>query len=845
MPVSGFDPNFKPRFLPEIVAVPFQGGVVVDGTSRLQIFEGKASEGLLPTLIKLMDGSRTVKELAVAIPGVRAEAISKAISLLVRCGLLTDGRSPTNEEDPILNLDTLSFFRRCLHARHAPVSSELAYENLRTAEVAVVESSSVGHHSEILRSALAKAGMTRISSLGRQSLSDWGQQVLGSSPRPLLVSLSLGREDCAWHAELDDWCAKHQLRWLRSALDRSRNLADLGPLFDGKINPCFRCFAAMHGNPEYLEDSHRDILRTDLFSWSGLLASEIIYLVSGLGPLATGAEFQRYDLSRWTARSLRWARIPRCPRCRPLTAEGKSNDTPSPQCVDTAVVFEDYVGIQSLALSAQKGAIDPQAYRTLALPTNQMSHCKQIRLGREVPKIERSILYHLDKDAVGSGEPIKIDELGTLLLLTGGIRRLPREGTSPRWAATAGNLGSVELFIVAHRVQGLTAGFYRYQPGEHALAHFQRSSGGISTEEFIRRAIPNESVSPPQVLVVFVGAYSRVAQKYDEFAYRLINLDAGAALSQLDLAARTFDISCHIANRWADDLAEEQLNLDPGEHCTGIVRLCRNGIEHIQEDYPPESRLTVATGTFSKAPRAFSEKSVRQVMEILHHESRVLESEVAVSPSAVPAALINNNDSNVGSPLTDLPSPARGGRLLGDILACRKSIRQYTPEPVSLEQMSTMLNCAYEADRTHWPTEHVAGLSLTFLILAFRVAGLERGVYTYEPQRHGVYFSKAAPSSKNASALFVQSEFADAPLVLWIAGNLGAAVARNGGFGHRQLLLRAGAAAHRLWMAAMATGLSGCIVAGVVPGAAREQLGLDGYKQASLLALAVGAAGLT
>lgn len=90
----------------------------------------------------------------------------------------------------------------------------------------------------------------------------------------------------------------------------------------------------------------------------------------------------------------------------------------------------------------------------------------------------------------------------------------------------------------------------------------------------------------------------------------------------------------------------------------------------------------------------------------------------------------------------------------------------------------------------------------------------------------------------------MQSEFAKAPLVVWITGNLAAAAARHGGFGHRQLLMRAGMAAHRLWMAGMATGLSGCIVAGVVPGAARRQLELDGYRKASLIALAAGASGL-
>jgi nitroreductase len=88
--------------------------------------------------------------------------------------------------------------------------------------------------------------------------------------------------------------------------------------------------------------------------------------------------------------------------------------------------------------------------------------------------------------------------------------------------------------------------------------------------------------------------------------------------------------------------------------------------------------------------------------------------------------------------------------------------------------------------------------------------------------------------------LFVQPEFASAPVIIWIAGNLAAACARLGALGHRLLLLRAGLAGHRLWTAALAMGLSGGITAGVVSGAAREQFGLDGYRQVSLLAFATG-----
>jgi nitroreductase len=129
---------------------------------------------------------------------------------------------------------------------------------------------------------------------------------------------------------------------------------------------------------------------------------------------------------------------------------------------------------------------------------------------------------------------------------------------------------------------------------------------------------------------------------------------------------------------------------------------------------------------------------------------------------------------------------------------------------------------------------------LTFYVLAWRLARFTPGVYAYNAGSHGLQFVAPARSVHDSMDLFVQPEFASAPVIIWITGNLAAACARLGALGHRLLLLRAGFAGHRLWTAASAMGLSGGITAGVVSGAAREQFGLDGYQRASLLAFASG-----
>jgi SagB-type dehydrogenase family enzyme len=423
--------------------------------------------------------------------------------------------------------------------------------------------------------------------------------------------------------------------------------------------------------------------------------------------------------------------------------------------------------------------------------------------------------------------------------MTGGARNSRSTGTVKRWAATAGNLGSVELYLAVRSVEGLAPGFYYYRPFEHSLARFERRYGALPIEEFMHRTLPPRAGSLPEALVLFTGAFHRIARKYGSFGYRLITLDAGAAISQLHVVGRTLNIKSQTAARWADDLIEEQLNLEPfEEQSTGVVALSRREELYAEAQGIPPNSPHGLPGS-SKETGYFFERSVEQVLKELYWGSRMSESELRFA-SFEPSGTAASADEQL--PLVSLPHPSLGGRSVGEVLLGRESVRQFAHLPVSKQQLSTMLYWAHQGDVEDWPEQHAQGHTLTFLLLADRVEGLAPGTYRYkfDPENPALQFVGPLCSPKERMELFVQSEFAAAPLFIWIAGNLLAACDRQGAFGHRQLLLRAGAAGHRLWMGASAMGVSGCLVAGLVPGVARRQLHLDGYLQASLFGFAAG-----
>lgn len=226
-------------------------------------------------------------------------------------------------------------------------------------------------------------------------------------------------------------------------------------------------------------------------------------------------------------------------------------------------------------------------------------------------------------------------------------------------------------------------------------------------------------------------------------------------------------------------------------------------------------------------------------MTRLYRESRRGALSQSPAPADVPSHLRLAHVDN-GAIRIALPAPLAASHGLQRSLNARASVRTFGEGAIDLAQLATILRVAIDGDRIDWPGEAEAGVDLQLTVVAWRVDGLEPGVWRYEPGTHALARVGRAPRADEASALTLQLEFTTAPALIFITGSLAAACARHGSWGHRQLLLRGGAAGERLWIAALGIGLTGSVFAGFLPRAAREFAGIDGYLQASLLAFAVG-----
>ena len=461
------DPQFRlparPRLADGLVIVPLADGLLVEGAAERQVLRGRAATTLLPGLLALLDGSRTVAEAAAELD-VAPRAAGEACALLYACGLLDEGA------DAPATGELATFVRRHVDTTRVNRSAEEALARIAATRVAVVAAPGV----PVPAAELERSGFG----------------VVDVADADLVVALGLGGAELA---ALDDACAARGIPWLRSAA-HARTI-ELGPYFDRRHMACYRCFAATHGAEPAGPAPTRSAL------WAGLLATELVHLAGRICQAPTTRGLVRLD-----GDDARIAIVPRTPGC--------------PHCAPPPVPLDPRPPLALAHAYEQAVALPP---RELLSPKDHQHHYKpaNLALQHESKRHPGARHWPLPADRAPGGAflgaapaagALDAATLSGLLRRAGGLRQdaRPIPGKVQRWAPTGGNLGSVQLHVLLPAGLGeLPPGAYFYAAPEHALAAVR----------------PELDIDPDEALIVLSAAYARVRRKYGDFALRVVHLD--------------------------------------------------------------------------------------------------------------------------------------------------------------------------------------------------------------------------------------------------------------------------------------------------------------------------------
>lgn len=199
-------------------------------------------------------------------------------------------------------------------------------------------------------------------------------------------------------------------------------------------------------------------------------------------------------------------------------------------------------------------------------------------------------------------------------------------------------------------------------------------------------------------------------------------------------------------------------------------------------------------------------------------------------------------------PLPPLPPP--GGPPLEEVLARRRSVREYAARPVTLEELSRLLHDATgitdRRDPTWW-FRSVPSSGALYPIevypVIFNVAGVAPGVYHYDVQHHRLALVRAGDFRREVFTAAVSQEMIlHTGLVLVLTGLFARVHWKYVDRSYRYLLLEAGHLGQNVYLAATALGLAPCGIGAFLDDDLNRLLEIDGREEATVYLLAVGPA---
>ena len=216
---------------------------------------------------------------------------------------------------------------------------------------------------------------------------------------------------------------------------------------------------------------------------------------------------------------------------------------------------------------------------------------------------------------------------------------------------------------------------------------------------------------------------------------------------------------------------------------------------------------------------------------------------LALMAASVPAARGGPEEAPMS--IIALPPPHIEGRLsVETALARRRSVRDFTAQPLRLEQLGQILWAAQGITGRRWPmrTSPSAGglYPLEVFVVAGRVDGLEAGIYRYRPAGHGLVHIKGGDHRRAlARAALGQGWIGQAPFTVVIAGVVARTAAKYGQRAERYMHMEAGHAAQNVYLQAQSEGLGTTAVGAFQDSAVHALVGLAA-DEAPLYLLPVG-----
>ena len=175
----------------------------------------------------------------------------------------------------------------------------------------------------------------------------------------------------------------------------------------------------------------------------------------------------------------------------------------------------------------------------------------------------------------------------------------------------------------------------------------------------------------------------------------------------------------------------------------------------------------------------------------------------------------------------------------------RRSIRDYSGKPLTMEQLSLLLSSAYGITEPSGPLRASPSAGTLYLVEIYpvvsRVDGLPSGVYHYRPKDHSLDMIKEGGFSFSLlNYTGGQDMVLQAGVVLVLAGIFQRTRWKYHDRAYRYVLLDVGHLGENLYLAATSLGLGPCGIGAFLDDEVNQLVGIDGKEEAAVYLLSIG-----
>lgn len=410
-------------------------------------------------------------------------------------------------------------------------------------------------------------------------------------------------------------------------------------------------------------------------------------------------------------------------------------------------------------------------------------------------------------DAIAAGTSADSDcvpdirTLTQILYFSAGITKriaYPRGEMLFRAAACTGALYHIELYLICGPLPGLPAGVYHV--GVHDLA-LRRLRPGDFRAEVVEATGGEPAAAGAPAIVACTSTYWRNAWKYRARTYRHCFWDSGTLLANMLTMAAAHQVPSKVIAGFVDSTINRLLGLDVERESTLTLIPLGRAPELAPRASPALEPLALEMAPLSR--REVDYPAIRAM-----HEASSLTSQEEVAAWRSPG------------PRPPLPEPS--GRLfplrpIGDdelprgpierVILRRGSARRFLREPITLAQLSTILDRATRGIPADFLEPVGASLNTLYLIV-HAVEGLPSGAYVFHRDRGALELLKEGQFRGEAGYLGLEQALpADASVDVFFLADLPPILQRLGNRGYRAAQLEAGITGGKLYLAAYALGL--------------------------------------